>query len=86
MNAPDKRNMCVVLQQVDRSNWCVVRRKLVDGKLTFASRIATARPFNPACALAVAASEAEGLHLVFGETGKPPRRFDPQHNTREPRP
>lgn len=86
MSAPDKRNLCVVLQQVDRSNWCVVRRKLVDGKLTFASRIATARPFKPACALAMAASEAEGLRLVFGETGKPPRKFDPQHDTREPRP
>ena len=86
MNAPDKRNLCVVLQQVDRSNWCVVRRKLVDGKLTFASRIATARPFKPACALAMAAEETEGLRLVFGATGKPPRRFDPKHDMREPRP
>ncbi|TCP98294.1 hypothetical protein C8J46_105450 [Sphingomonas sp. PP-F2F-A104-K0414] len=86
MSAPDRRNLCVVLQQVDRSNWCVVRRKLVDGKLTFASRIATARPFKPACALALAAAEAEGLRLVFGETGKPPRKFDPQNDTREPRP
>lgn len=86
MNAPDKRKLCVVLQQVDRSNWCVVRRKLVDGKLTFASRIATARPFKPACALAMAAAETEGLRLVFGATGKPPRRFDPKHDMREPRP
>ena len=86
MNAPNKRNLCVVLQQVDRSNWCVVRRRLVDGKLTFASRIATARPFKPACALAMAAAETEGLHLVFGATGKPPRRFDPKNDTREPRP
>ncbi len=86
MSAAGKRNLCVVLQQVDRSNWCVVRRKLVDGKLTFASRIATARPFKPACALAMAAAETEGLRLVFGATGKPPRKFDPQHDTREPRP
>ena len=86
MTAASKRNLCVVLQQVNRSNWCVVRREWVDGKLTFASRIATARPFKPACALAMATAEAEGLRLVFGETGKPPRKFDPQHDTREPRP
>ncbi len=86
MNASDKRNLCVVLQQVDRSNWCVVRRQLVGGKLTFASRIATARPFKPACALAMAASESEGLRLIFGETGKQPRKFDPQNDMREPRP
>jgi hypothetical protein len=86
MSARDKHNLCVVLQQVDRSNWCVVRRELVGGKLTFASRIATARPFKPACSLAMAAADTEGLRLVFGETGKPPRKFAPLHDTREPRP
>jgi len=86
MTAANNRNLCVVLQQVDRTNWCVVRRKLVDGKLTFASRVATARPFKPACALAVATAEAERLRLVFGATGKPPRKFDPQHDMRERRP
>lgn len=86
MTVASKRNLCVVLQQVDRSNWCVVRRQLVGGKLSFVNRIATARPYKPACALAVGTAEAEGLRLVIGVTGKPLRKFDPAHDMREPRP
>jgi hypothetical protein len=86
MTVASDRNLCVVLQQVDRSNWCVVRRELRGGKLSFVNRIATARPYKPACALAVGVAEAEKLRIVIGVAGKPLRRFDPQHDMREPRP
>ncbi len=86
MSAPNKRNLCIVLRQVEGANWCVVRRQLSGGKLTFVSRVATARPYKAACALAIGAAEAEGLHLAIEANGKPLRRFDPVHDKREPKP
>lgn len=86
MTAASKRNLCIVLRQVEGPNWCVVRRQLRGGELSFVNRVATARPYKAACALAIGAAEAEGLHLAIEATGKPLRRFDPAHDMREPKP
>lgn len=79
-------NLFVVLQQVERSMWCVVRRRLQDGKPTFASRVATARPYSEACRAALDTAKAENLRVAVQATGAELRRFDPQRDVREPRP
>lgn len=85
MTAASKRNLCVVLRQVEGPNWCVVRRQLRGGKLSFVNRVATARPYKVACAVAIGTAEAEGLHLAIEASGAPLRRFDPVHDTQEPK-
>lgn len=84
MNPPP--SLFVVLQQVERSMWCVVRRRLQDGKPTFASRVATARPYDAAYRAALATAKVENLRLAVQSTGAALRRFDPQRDMREPRP
>lgn len=84
MNAPD--SVFVVLQQVEASVWCVVRRRLQDGRPTFASRVATARPYNAACRIAVDTAKAESLNLGIQAVGSEMCRFDPQYDMREPKP
>lgn len=81
--APD---LFVVLQQLERSSWCVVRRRLQDGRPTFASRVARARPYEAACRAAMDAAKAENLRLGIQAIGGTMRHFDPQYDTREPRP
>jgi hypothetical protein len=76
----------VVLQQLEPSVWCVVRRSLVDGRPTFASRVATARPYNAACRIAVDTAKAENLHLGIQALQTKMRRFDPDYDMREPKP
>ena len=85
MTLASKRNLCVVLRQVEGPNWCVVRRELRGGKLSFVNRIATARPYRAARPIAVEFAKAEGLHLAIEATGKRIRRFDPVHDIQEPR-
>ncbi len=84
MNPPP--SLFVVLQQVERSKWCVVRRRLQDGKPTFASRVATARPYDDAYRAALETAKAENLRLAVQSTGAALRRFDPLRDMREPRP
>lgn len=84
MSAPD--SLFVVLQQLERSSWCVVRRCLQDGKPTFASRVARARPYEAACRAAMDAAKAENLRIAVQATGAAPRWFDPRNDMREPRP
>lgn len=86
MTAASKRNLCVVLRQVEGPNWCVVRRELRGGKLAFVNRIATARPYRAAWPIAVEFAKAEGLQLGLEATGKRLRRFDPVRDMQEPRP
>jgi hypothetical protein len=80
------RSLFVVLQQVERSMWCVVRRRLQDGRPTFASRVATARPYDAACRAALDTAKAENLRLAVQAAGAELRRFDPQRDMREPQP
>lgn len=80
--APD---LFVVLQQLERSSWCVVRRRLQDGRPTFASRVARARPYDAACRAAMDAAKVENLRLGIQAIGGTMRPFDPQYDTREPR-
>ncbi len=81
--APD---LFVVLQQLERSSWCVVRRRLQDGRPTFASRVARARPYDAACRAAMDAAKAENLCLGIQAIDGTMRPFDPQYDTRAPRP
>lgn len=85
MIAASKRNLCIVLRQVEGPNWCAVRRQLRGGKLSFVNRVATARPYKVACAVAIGTAEAEGLHLAIEATGAPLRRFDPARDKQEPK-
>ncbi len=79
-------DLFVVLQQLERSTWCVVRRRLQDGRPTFASRVATSRPYNAACKIAVESAKAENLRLGIQAIGAAMRPFDPQYDMREPKP
>ena len=79
-------SLFIVLQQVEPSTWCVVRRRLQDGRPTFASRVATARPYDAACRAALHVAKAENLRLAVQAAGAELRRFDPQRDMREPRP
>jgi hypothetical protein len=83
MNGPD--SVFVVLQQVEASTWCVVRRRLENGKPTFASRVATARPYDATRRIAVDTARAERLRIGIQAIGKDMRRFDPQNDMREPK-
>lgn len=83
--SPAKPNLFIVLCQVEQSTWCVVRRQLLNGKESFASRIATARPYEAACRAAMDAAHAEKLHLGIQLSGCRVRRFDPKHDMQEPR-
>lgn len=83
MSAPD---LFVVLQQLERSSWCVVRRSLEGGRPTFASRVARARPYEAACRTAMDVAKAESLRLGIQTIGAAMRPFDPQYDMREPKP
>lgn len=83
MSAPD--NLLVVLQQLERSSWCVVRRRLQDGRPTFAGRVARARPYEAACRAAMDAAKAESLCIGIQAIGTAMRPFDPRNDMREPR-
>ena len=84
MIAPD--SLFVVLQQLERSSWCVVRRRLENGRPTFASQIARARPYEAACRAAMDAAKAESLRIGIQVKGAEMRPFDPRNDMREPRP
>ena len=84
MTAPD--SLFLVLQQLERSSWCVVRRRLQNGRPTFASRVARARPYSAAYKIAVDTAKAESLHLGIQAIGAAMRQFDPQYDMREPKP
>lgn len=83
MSAPN--SAFVVLQQAEPSTWCVVRRRIENGNPTFASRVATARPYDAARRIAVDTARAEGLHLGIQTIGKAMRRFDARNDMREPK-
>jgi hypothetical protein len=85
MTAP-KPNRLIVLRQVERSQWCVVRWSLREGRFSFAGRIATARPYEEARRAAVDAAAAERLPLGIRPSTTRTRRFDPQRDMQEPRP
>lgn len=85
MTATSKRNLCVVLRHVEGPYWCVVRRELRGGKLSFVSRVATANIYKVARAIAVDTAKTEGLHLGIEATGKRLRRFNPELDVQEPR-
>lgn len=84
MTAPTL-NRLIVLRQVERSQWCVVRWSLRDGQFSFAGRIATARPYDEARRAAVHAAAAEQLPLGIRPSTAKTRRFDPQRDMQEPR-
>lgn len=84
MSASD--NLFLVLQQLEHSSWCVVRRRLHDGRPTFASRVARARPYEAACRAAMHAAKAESLRIGIQAVGSEMRRFDLQYDMREPKP
>ncbi|WP_277983690.1 hypothetical protein [Sphingomonas faeni] len=83
MSTPE--SLFVVLQQLERSSWCVVRRRLQDGRPTFASRVARARPYEAACRAAMNAAKAESLRIGIQAIGAEMRPFDPRNDMREPR-
>lgn len=66
----------IVLRQVEGPHWCVVEHVVRAGKRRFASRIATAREYGPACLAAVEASRRRWLPLGIEANGQRIRRFD----------
>lgn len=66
----------IVLRQVEGPQWCVVEHVVRAGKRRFASRIATAREYGPACQAAVEASRLRWLPLGIEANGQRIRRFD----------
>lgn len=66
----------IVLRHVDGSRWCVVQHEWNDGKRSFVARIATAREYDPAARIAIAAAAKMRLHLGIEGNGHPLRPFD----------
>ena len=66
----------ILLRQVEGPRWCVVMHRVRGRKLEFLARIATARPYQAACRIAVSTAQSSHLRLATQAAGERPRRFD----------